>query len=1225
MMKKIIILICILLFTAGLHAQTDTQNYVYIQTCLDADCVRKTEIVQYFDGLGRPFQTIDIKGSPSKKDVVNHIEYDQYGRISKSYLPVPQQATQNGMIYSNPLNNASTIYGTEKIYAEQVVENSPLERLKQSIGTGTDWSNKPATFDYNTNNTVKEVKKYTLTSSWVENRTESSLSDTGNFYPISSLMKTSATDEDANTVTEYKNGKGQAVLIRKNDGSKNIDTYYIYNNFNQLVYVIPPLASASTSLSTADIDNLCYQYRYDGLGRLVEKKLPGKGWEYFVYDKQDRLVLTQDAVLASTNNNFGTKGWLFTKYDKFGRVVYTGFFASTSSRINMQTDLDNMSANPGNNEIRSSASFTLNGLDIYYTKNAFPTANMTVLSVNYYDTYPSLPSGITIPSYIMTPDQVVLKDSPNTAINTKSLPVASYTKNIDDDNWTKDYIWYDTKGRTIGSHSVNYLGGYTKTEAEIDFAGVIQKSQVNHVRKPGEVGITTKERFIYDDQNRLLKHYHQVNDRPEELLAENTYNELSQLANKKVGNNLQSTDYSYNIRGWLTGINKDQMANADLGGKLFSYTIKYNKKDGINNPDSVLFPGKNVVAKYNGSIAEIDWRAVETIGVNPPLTPKRYGYAYDPLQRLTAGYYQNPDNPYSKENTESLDYDQNGNIKKLYRTSLAPSGSNTATVIDNLEYIYAPRDNKLTNINDLANNPTGYQGGGGTIHYDQNGNMADMPDKGISKIVYNYLNLPKYLHLNRNGIEDLIIDTKYSADGTKLRKNNTTIITGINGFTTQTTQVDYLDGFQYSKTESSGTGGETEMLSKRAMQPEAFSISDARISFAAKAPDLQFFPTAEGFYDYTKDQYIYQYNDHLGNARVSFARNSTGALEITDANDYYPFGMNHLKTGNAYFGQGSYKNYKYNGVELQETGLYAMDWRNYLPDLGRFAGIDMLAESYQDLTPNHFAANNPISFSDPTGMYVRDRNGDVTFYNTDEIREFQHSFDGRVDDLANYMSKHDVFQEELEVQIPAVNITGSLAIDFGLQMRNRVNAYMKEWNAQSMLEWKKWSCPQCFDGPIKYVGGAGDPWGIWEGIGMILSSQENQPMKLAALPLLVVTKNGDDALKMLAAEKGMLKMPYSKSRPSYGKGQVDEVWEAAKQKNGKVYDPNTGEELIWDKAVKPRSWDMGHLPGHEYRTLREKYLSGKITKQEFLKEYRNPKNYQPESKSANRSHKYEQK
>ena len=36
--------------------------------------------------------------------------------------------------------------------------------------------------------------------------------------------------------------------------------------------------------------------------------------------------------------------------------------------------------------------------------------------------------------------------------------------------------------------------------------------------------------------------------------------------------------------------------------------------------------------------------------------------------------------------------------------------------------------------------------------------------------------------------------------------------------------------------------------------------------------------------------------------RVSFARNSAGGLQLKDNNDYYPFGMNHLKTGNSYFG-----------------------------------------------------------------------------------------------------------------------------------------------------------------------------------------------------------------------------------------------------------------------------------------------------------------------------------
>lgn len=94
---------------------------------------------------------------------------------------------------------------------------------------------------------------------------------------------------------------------------------------------------------------------------------------------------------------------------------------------------------------------------------------------------------------------------------------------------------------------------------------------------------------------------------------------------------------------------------------------------------------------------------------------------------------------------------------------------------------------------------------------------------------------------------------------------------------------------------------------------------------------LSFFPTAEGYYDYEKKTYIYQYKDHLGNTRVSYAR-IKGKLEILDQNDYYPFGMNHLQTGSSRFGMGSWQNYKYNGKELQASGMYDYGARFYMPD-----------------------------------------------------------------------------------------------------------------------------------------------------------------------------------------------------------------------------------------------------------------------------------------------------
>ncbi|UKB82911.1 hypothetical protein LF887_18115 [Chryseobacterium sp. MEBOG06] len=589
--------------------------------------------------------------------------------------------------------------------------------------------------------------------------------------------------------------------------------------------------------------------------------------------------------------------------------------------------------------------------DLIYPKSS---TWVTLLFLNYYDSYLAYSFNPAFPAN--TPEMMILTNilTPN-GRNTTGLPVMSLVKNIEDDSWTKTYTYYDQKGRVIGSYSINHLGGYTKTESKLDFAGLPQQTITTHLRKTGEPGITVKERFVYDNGNRLKEHYHQVDSKPEELLAKNSYNELSQLVNKEVGNNLQSIDYAYNIRGWMTDINKNQMSLTDLGGKLFSYKIKYNQREGIENPDPAQFSGKNVQPRYNGNIAEVDWRAVESLGANPSLTPKRYGYAYDGLNRLLAGYYQNPMNPNSKEHTESLQYDLNGNIMGLYRTSVFNTGTNTATVIDNLSYSYS--GNRLNSINDSTNNATGYEGGGNTITYDLNGNMKDMLDKQILGINYNYLNLPN--NITRG--YDFNINHLYRADGVKVYKRTIEIENGINGTVTSTTDADYLDGFQYSHTTtqsstSPGGGGtpveEAEAAfavspMRKAMEIEAFSVEQRRVPPPAiKTPDLQFFPTGEGFYDYGKDQYIYQYKDHLGNTRISFGRNSAGALEITDANDYYPFGMNHLKTGNSFFGQGTYKNYKYQGQELQETGMYSFKWRNYMPDVGRFTSVDPLSEKF---------------------------------------------------------------------------------------------------------------------------------------------------------------------------------------------------------------------------------------------------------------------------------------
>ncbi|MXN91463.1 type IV secretion protein Rhs [Flavobacterium sp. Sd200] len=964
-MKKFIYLLLLLPVLA--IAQSQDQNYV--KTIIYRDTTNTLpphESVTYYDGLGRPIQQVAGKMNASGMDIITHIEYDSYGRQVKKYLPYPtDRATLefDGAARTNTVNYYVTKFNDSIAYSQSFLEPSPLGRVLKQSAPGAPWkgnlgddNDKTIKLSHQVNGT-NEVKKFKAHAEWFQSRSiyNISFSATGlDYYTAGQLYKTVTKDENwtsgtNHTTEEFKNKDGQVVLKRTYIDGIKADTYYVYDEFGNLTYVLPPKAQGEITY----LEDLCYQYKYDKRNRLVEKKLPGKQWEFIVYDSQDRVMLTGPTLIpfGGSTATSAEQGWLRTYYDAFGRVAFTGWYYFTVNAITRST-LQNLNNGVPVYAVRGSG--TINNIPVNYTPPTGLSTVFRLLTVNYYDDYLWLPTA-------ERPTSSTQVEGAQVSLNTKGLLTGSWVRALEGASSTAGettYTYYDYRGRALRTKATNYLGGYTQVDSKLDFTGKVQYTKTQFKKGSTDTALTITESFEYSDQDRLLGHTHQINSLDGQKLSTNTYNELGQLVSKNVGGALvlgnslgtyQKVDYKYNIRGWLTDINdvEDLEAETLYPEDLFAYRISYNTINGnLNN---------RVKELYNGNISETQWISSQDNVL------RKYSYAYDSANRLRDAIYQKPNDnvPVTESYNESLQYDSNGNITRIYRNG-GVDDPNTIVQIDALELTYPTGSNQLTKVVDNSGSPQGFNDlasspNGTEYTYDGNGNMLTDLNKGITSIKYNHLNLPVEIIFNNNSSRK--ITYLYNAAGVKLKK---TVVDGAN-----TVVVDYLSGFQY------------------------------------KNNVLQFFPTAEGYVDFTavgtggSYNYVYQYKDHLGNVRMNYAytpplKSDPGGLKIKEESHYYPFGLRHLNYNMDYL---EYKeiegsivlypplstqgklmhNYKYNGKELQdELGLNMYDYgaRNYDPALGRWMNIDPLASRYVPYSPYAYTMNNPVYFIDIDGMFA---------------------------------------------------------------------------------------------------------------------------------------------------------------------------------------------------------------------------------------------------------------
>ncbi|UPK66732.1 DUF6443 domain-containing protein [Chitinophaga filiformis] len=841
------------------------------------------QTTQYVDGLGRPIQTVSKGISSGGKDLVAPVIYDPYGREQYKYLPYVQQSgnLSDGKFKTDPFNAQKAFYqngvlnpgitGENIFYSQQQFEQSPLNRPLKTYAPGNSWVNRPVEARYQVNTVTDSVRLWNIGTG---------IPTSAGNYAAGQLQENATVDEQGSQVIEYKDKQGQVILkkvqIAANPGTGHIGwlcTYYVYDDLGNLRFVIPPLAvdaiKGSWTISTAIADELCFQYQYDARQRMVVKKVPGAGRVFMVYDLRDRLVFTQDSVQRTKS----PMEWLVTFYDELNRPTMTAIYQGTATRDTLQARMNRAPASQAISYVAPAeadlALYTHDGSPLYTATNSVtmlgefdsgagaeteakidpaaagdttviaatnPLPNiaasaLTPLTYTFYDNYNysgklafmSTDTGKLIAADTLYPEKLPVSSM------TTGLVTGSKVRVLGTNKWLTTTAYYNDKGRAIQVLSENNLGGKDVLTTLYNFKGAVLATYLRHQNPKSLTSQSTLLTIMtYDHGGRLLTVRKRLNDdvTQERLITANSYDELGQLKLKRLGVNssgsvIDSLNYTYNIRGWLQGINKNFVNSGTSTSNWFGQELSYDY--GFDS------------SQYNGNISGVKWKTRAD-------SAWAYGYSYDKANRLTGAYFtQKNGGSWAQDKKDftvsNLTYDANGNIKSMWQKGMIGTKIDT---IDRLSYTYLANSNKLAAVADPNPAKTASaklgdfidgSNSGNDYFYDGNGNMVADSNKHISSIVYNHLNLPAVITIAGKGT----ITYQYDASGNKVSK---TVVDNTNT-PSKTTITDYAGAFVY-----------------RQDSLELISHEEGRIRPVYKSGQAL--------------QYAYDYfeKDHLGNVRT---------------------------------------------------------------------------------------------------------------------------------------------------------------------------------------------------------------------------------------------------------------------------------------------------------------------------------------------------------------------
>ena len=257
---------------------------------------------RYYDGLGRPSQTVDNAVGASGKTVRTLQEYDPRGRERRGWLPAVGGAMGEVSVDEFARLSASTYGGDAHAYGDRSYDAADRPLRTSTPGDAWHSAGKGKTTAYVTNGPDNPVKLYHAALSG------SSLIKDG-LYPDGTLQGRLDTDEDGRTLLTFTDKRGRKVLERR--GGSN-DTYFVYDDLDRLRFVLSPQYQESGYK-----DKYAYEYRYDERGNIVKKILPGCAVDQYWYDGAGRL--TFESLQGAEGYSYR-----FRLYDRYGRLCVQG-------------------------------------------------------------------------------------------------------------------------------------------------------------------------------------------------------------------------------------------------------------------------------------------------------------------------------------------------------------------------------------------------------------------------------------------------------------------------------------------------------------------------------------------------------------------------------------------------------------------------------------------------------------------------------------------------------------------------------------------------------------------------------------------------------------------------------------------------------------------------------------------------------------------------------------